>query len=136
MKGRTPGAIALPDQVKQCVFQEHAAGKDGQPGRFRQHQDVVIFEQGPEIGWSLGLFPGKSMVDQAVAPGQSFARRYRPPIEQNLPCFDPLPNFGTQILPLPKFRPKESISSIQPQRLLFMNLMPIPHFSLHPPPKS
>src|SRR4030065_1865223 len=91
MRRRAPGAIALPRQMKQGVFQKKAAGKDGRAGGLRQDQDILVLEQSPEIPWSVGLLPGKAMVDQQVAASQPVVRRCRPAVEQDLPSFDTLP---------------------------------------------
>ena len=61
--------------MEQGVLQEEAAGKDGQPGRLGQDENIVVFEKRPEIRRRGGLVPRKAMVEERVAADQRLVRR-------------------------------------------------------------
>jgi len=82
---------ATPGQTKQGVFQKSASGKNRQAGGFRQDQDAFVFMKNREIRGNVGLFPGRTVINQEIARRQILVRGRHPAVQKNLSGLDPLP---------------------------------------------
>ena len=86
MERRAAVAVAPADEIKQGVLQEEAAREDRQAGRLGQDEDVVVLEQGREIRRSVGLLPGKAMIEERVAAAQEIVGAAGRPFRRTSPA--------------------------------------------------